>query len=248
MGSTTHPTSKPEIANFAELDPTRLGELLTLAQTATFRQDRIELLTAACLGKSYHAAALRGTADQPEELCCSLDSFDCVTFVETVLALSVAHSAHEFLNELLALRYYRGIPSWETRNHYSVDWIERNEKRGAVKNITPSSDSITVQRELSFLSNYPVRSHTIRYLPYSALPRHENLIQPGDLAYIGTTMATLDVRHVGFLFPEGEVLSLRHASKSRGGVREEPFAEFMARFGESPGVILVRPLEPGTAR
>lgn len=65
-----------------------------------------------------------------------LTSFDCVTFVETILAIVLAKIAinlESFMqivrNNLLSLQYQHGIVSFLRRNHYfmCVDWIPNNQ-------------------------------------------------------------------------------------------------------------------------
>ena len=63
-------------------------------------------------------------------------SFDCMTFVNTVLALST--SLPQFANDqLLRLRYHSRPPSLEGRNHFvSVDWLPWLHKHRFIKNTT----------------------------------------------------------------------------------------------------------------
>lgn len=65
------------------------------------------------------------------------DAFDCVTYVETVLALAHASNLEQFKENMLNIRYQCGEPSFVTRNHFtSIDWNKNNTYNGYVKDIT----------------------------------------------------------------------------------------------------------------
>lgn len=65
------------------------------------------------------------------------DAFDCTTFVETVLALTLASSPEDFRIRINQIRYKDGVISYQTRNHFSsLDWIPNNIKNGFVKDVT----------------------------------------------------------------------------------------------------------------
>ncbi|MDD2717230.1 MAG: DUF1460 domain-containing protein [Candidatus Wallbacteria bacterium] len=66
-----------------------------------------------------------------------LDTFDCTTFVETVLALSISGTLPEFEKNMDKIRYENGKVSYATRNHFPcVDWIPNNLKNGLLEDIT----------------------------------------------------------------------------------------------------------------
>ncbi|MCU0847464.1 MAG: DUF1460 domain-containing protein [Spirochaetes bacterium] len=52
---------------------------------------------------------------------------DCVSFVESVLAMSLADSWRSYMVLLQRIRYRHGLISWENRNHFiEADWQESN--------------------------------------------------------------------------------------------------------------------------
>ena len=65
------------------------------------------------------------------------DAFDCVTFLEEVLALALAGdpiSAPLYRN---ALRYEDGVPEYSRRHHFMMaEWIPANVDAGFVRDIT----------------------------------------------------------------------------------------------------------------
>ncbi|HMM35354.1 MAG TPA: DUF1460 domain-containing protein, partial [Thermoanaerobaculia bacterium] len=107
-------------------DLRRARSLLALAKPHTSLPARVEALSASLLGAPYVAHALVGSATEPEALVAPLDGFDCVTYVESVLALARAGDPSRFVEELRALRYDGGRVEWERRNHYMTDWVRRN--------------------------------------------------------------------------------------------------------------------------
>ena len=117
------------------------------------------------LGVPYVA----GTLDKNEEekLVVSVDELDCTTFVETVLALTIADNRGEenfegFKQALMHVRYKDGILNgYISRLHYFSDWIRNNEQMGFVKECT--SETSCAQKQalwLNFMS-----THSDSYLP-----------------------------------------------------------------------------------
>ena len=65
------------------------------------------------------------------------DFFDCLTFVETVLAKSFSNGK-DIISFMNKIRYKDGVVSFETRNHFqNPDWIKNN------KNLENVSDEIS---------------------------------------------------------------------------------------------------------
>jgi hypothetical protein len=67
----------------------------------------------------------------------SLTRFDCVTYVETAMALALAENENEFLKQLTRLRYLDGKVSFVTRHHFmEYSWIPALQKQGLLKDVT----------------------------------------------------------------------------------------------------------------
>lgn len=65
------------------------------------------------------------------------DAFDCLTYVETVMALSLASNAASFNQCLQAIRYHQGNISFIARNHFTdLDWNLNNQYQGFLQDIT----------------------------------------------------------------------------------------------------------------
>ncbi len=66
-----------------------------------------------------------------------LDGFDCQTYVDTVLALTLANNLNHFKKCLDKVRYHNGSVSFVTRNHFtSLDWNKNNQANGYLEDIT----------------------------------------------------------------------------------------------------------------
>ncbi|WP_293367632.1 N-acetylmuramoyl-L-alanine amidase-like domain-containing protein [Nevskia sp.] len=96
------------------------------------------------IGAPYQANPLdrdaKGTA---EPLRAGFDGFDCVTYVETVLALArtiaVGKAAPaDYAAELARLRYRNGEPGYCARQHYFGDWAELQVAARVLDEVTTS--------------------------------------------------------------------------------------------------------------
>src|SRR5258708_4884971 len=111
---------------------------------------RIDVLSRHFLGRPYKPNPLIGSADTPEVFTASLDGFDCVTYIETVVALSRAVSVDDFTKWLRKIRYEAGRVEWERRNHYMTLWIRNNERGGIIKTVSiPTVPTLTMERVLN---------------------------------------------------------------------------------------------------
>ncbi len=223
----------------------KIKPLLSEMAGITSLSERVELISASFLNTPYLIAPLEGSDKTEEKFTVKLGKFDCVTFCETVLALSFADSCESFLAILKKIRYSGNSVKWTERNHYSVDWISSNEEKGFILNITPGKLSVKISRTLNCLEGFPPQQRTISYLPTEKISCFSQSIQTGDLICFGTTCENLDVKHMGILIWQENKLILRHASKRGGKVMDECLWEFLGKFGKSPGVVLARPVQKG---
>lgn len=108
-------------------DTTRINDLLVdlVARDIASPTARTAYAAQKFIGVPYAAHTLEGS---PEQLTVRLDSLDCTTFVETVLALSYTagerrSSWRDFVYNLERLRYRNGrIDGYPSRLHYISDW------------------------------------------------------------------------------------------------------------------------------
>ena len=205
---------------------------------------RMRLISARLRGAPYVVNPLRGSATEPEVFVSAVNGFDCVTFIESVLALAVSRRAAEFPERLRELRYRDGEVSWRQRLHYSTDWAKYHVRRGRLEDLTRGEATETKRRTLAMVPGLPAKQTSFRYLPKKKLNWASRRVDDGDLIFFVSTRPKLDVFHTGLLFREGGGVVLRHAARSRGGVVEQELGEFV-RVNRMPGFIIVRPRENG---
>jgi len=109
-----------------------------LQQTASLPQ-RVEAISALFLGAPYKLGPLGegpgGEFDRDPLI--RFDAFDCTTFVETVMALSLDSDLDSATRTLQKIRYRDGQIGYATRNHFiELDWVPNNVRAGYLRDIT----------------------------------------------------------------------------------------------------------------
>ena len=225
----------------------RARQLLSKTRLHRSVPARIDVLSELLLGSPYEANGLVGSAETPEVLTASLGGFDCVTYVETVLALARASDPGGFAGELRRIRYDGGQVEWARRNHYMTDWVLRNARAGVVKPVSAGPLATRKEKLLTVLPGLPARRARFACVPKAKLSSFEPRLKNGDILLFASTKAGLDVFHCGLLVRKEGIWKLRHASRSAGRVVEGELAAFL-RANRMAGVIAVRPLEETAAR
>lgn len=205
-----------------------------------------------------------------ETLFTSLREFDCVLFVETVLAMargiaSQDYSPSTFTNHLQQQRYENGeINGYCSRLHYFSYWIEDNQRRGIVTDITKDLGGISLNKTLNFMSTnwkkYPklvasekehqcieqmearLNATTANYIPTNQIRSRYAELKSGDILAIATRVPGLDVTHTGFVYrsSNGEV-GIIHAAPGRGVKISRDLETYLNRVEDAIGVIVARP-------
>ena len=165
------------------------------------------------LGVPYVAGTLDG--NEEEQLVVLVDSLDCTTFVETVLAFCISDKRGErdyegFKKALTQIRYRDGILNgYTSRLHYFSDWICNNEQMGFVKECT-SETACSLPKELwlDFMT-----THVDSYLPMKKNPElvkemasHEKNWQGIVVSYIPKEKLNLSPEELKI--KDGDVLAL----------------------------------------
>ena len=165
------------------------------------------------LGVPYVAGTLDG--NEEEQLVVLVDSLDCTTFVETVLAFCIADKRGErdyegFKKALTQIRYRDGILNgYTSRLHYFSDWIRNNEQMGFVKECT-SETACSQPKELwlDFMT-----THVDSYLPMKKNPELVKVMASHEKNWQGTVVSYIPKEKLN-LSPEelkikdGDVLAL----------------------------------------
>ena len=189
------------------------------------------------LGAPYMAGTLE--TKRAEYLVINLRKFDCVSFVENVVALarfvrSREKSFKAFQRLLRQIRYRQArLQGYPSRLHYFSDWIHDNEKKGIVRDVTAEIGGRPSRKAMNFMtahSNlYPplknganlrrmksiermISRRSMCFIPKKTLRRLEDRIQEGDLIAITTKTEGLDIQHVGLAAKVKNRIHLLHAS------------------------------------
>ena len=189
-------------------------QLLQATKSLATVGERLEFISAQFLGKPYTSHPLIGSDTEPEVFTATYNGFDCVTYLETCLALAWAKTPAEVNEILREIRYRNGNIAWEDRLHYTTDWSQYHIKRGAFTDITRGADTLSRTKEINWLKCFAPRTITYRYFPKRKLGKVSKRLQDGDLIYFASTRKGLDTFHVGLLFWGNGKLMLRHSAKS----------------------------------
>lgn len=219
----------------------RVEQVLSKTKSKEPAGNRIEILSRHFLGLPYKTN-LVGSADTSEMFMASLDGFDCVTYVETILALARSSSVDEFTEWLRAIRYEEGRVKWERRNHYMASWIRNNIKKGILRRISGRVPVISKERTLNVVPGLPPKKARFVCVPKTSIGKLKPHLKTGDLIFFASTRKHLDVFHCGIVVRDGERALMRHAARSRNGVVEQDLSEFL-KSNRMAGVIVVRPAE-----
>jgi len=203
---------------------------------------RMESISRRFLGRPYVTNPLIGSAESPEIFTDAISGFDCVTYIETVLARALSRNKAESSSILRQIRYQNGVVDWKRRNHYMTVWIRNNQRNGLVRQLRFGNASIRLDRRLNMVPGVPSRRCAFSCVPKRSFSRVDSQIQTGDLIFFASTRPHLDVFHCGLLVRSGDRLRLRHASRSQSGVVEQDLSQFL-KANRMSGILLVRPLE-----
>jgi len=189
-----------------------------------------------------------GTPPAVEPLTISLTRFDCVTLVESCLA--VARTAAEpgpptwdrFGQAIERMRYRGGRRmGYTSRLHYFSEWIADGAARGLVRDLGAELDGAEDARPLRFMTEHRASYSALRedkvftamvamerrldgqprrVVPTKRIPGIVDRIETGDVLAFATSISGLDVTHSALAHrgPDG-VLRVLHAPLS-GGVVE----------------------------
>src|SRR5882672_771977 len=162
----------------------RVEQLLSKTKRGDSTASRIEILSRHFLGHPYQPNPLIGSVDTAEVFTASFDGFDCVTYIETVVALSRASNVGDFIEWLRKIRYERGRIQWERRNHYMTQWIRNNLRTRMIKPISMQAvPTLSKERVLNVVPGLDPQRTRVKCVPKPAVPRVERYLQSGDLIF-----------------------------------------------------------------
>jgi hypothetical protein len=205
------------------------------------------------VGSPYEAYTLEqyirdgGDPLATEPLTLSLTKFDCVSLVESCLAVSRvargggAPSWDGFGREVERMRYRDGQRGdYTTRLHYFSEWIADGARRGLVRDLGAELDGVADARPLRFMTQHRASYVALkddrvfkaisamerrldgrarRVVPTERISAFADRIETGDVLGFATSIPGLDVTHSAMAYRDGEgVLRVLHAPLSGGSV------------------------------
>ena len=233
--------------------------------------ETMQAIAAQFLGAQYQESLL--DRFNQETIFVSLSQFDCILFVETVLALARGiavqdYSYQSLINNIVEQRYRNGyMDGYCSRLHYFSQWVSDNHQRKSVKNITPTLGGFLLKKKLNFMSthrhSYPqlvnneanyhciVEMETnlarldIHYIPHQQIKGLYSQLQPGDIVGIATNTPGLDVIHTGLIYrtPKGN-LGLIHASRIGQVTIASDLHTYVKNRKNALGILVARPMTP----
>ncbi|MEL6670673.1 MAG: N-acetylmuramoyl-L-alanine amidase-like domain-containing protein [Bacteroidota bacterium] len=223
------------------------------------------------LGTPYVAKTLELPGE--EKLVVEMGGLDCTTFLENVVVLSRLKRMNQltekrFLEELTRLRYRDGkLAQYPSRLHYFTEWIQNNQAKGLLTDVTREVGGEPYQKTINFMSTHrdayaqlksdafleEIKAAETRlnqeqryFIPKANLAQLEDRIQSGDLIAITTGIKGLDVVHVGLALQHEGRLHLFHASSRNKKVEISaiPLADYLMKNKSQSGIMVCRLTDP----
>ena len=170
-----------------------------------------------------------GTLEQvPEMLTVSLARTDCILLVEACVCMALTakldnNSFEAFCENLRKFRYRDGVTAgYESRIHYTSEWIQQVEKRDLAKEMSRKIAGTRLDQTFSYMSvhsdKYPalaghrqltesiatmekdLSGEKYYYIPKTQLEEALDQIQHGDMICFVSNKEGLDITHVAFAY------------------------------------------------
>jgi Protein of unknown function (DUF1460) len=209
---------------------------------------------------------------EKEVLVINLKFFDCVTFVENMVALAQTRAKNSknfdiYKKNVQNIRYRNGVIDYAARLHYFSDWIYENEKRGVVKNITKQLGGILLEKNINYMTSkkdtlygnladnttfaamQEIESNISKrekwYIPKENVQAIENQLKDGDIIGITNRLDGMDMAHVGMVIHVGGQVKMLHASSQYQKViiTEGSLFEYIRDKKAHTGIMVARLVE-----
>lgn len=149
---------------------------------------RIAQVSEALLGRPYAIDPLgegpAGSIDR--DPLWRTDAFDCLTFIETVIALARSADADGARDSLRQIRYADGIIDFARRNHFpDADWIPNNLRVGGLRDVTAQlATRLGDPTLLAHTHGVVHRARWITALPHNPMQATNPLLHPPSIAVL----------------------------------------------------------------
>jgi len=210
-----------------------------------------------------------------ETPCVNMKGMDCWTFFEIALGTARALKVYgrptsQQMLRMIELDRYRGGKcdgTFVSRLHHLEDWLQDNQRRGLVKDITPTLPGARkIRREMSYMGGSGSRffrqlradpsmiptmrriedqlsAQGIWYVPKASVPAAEKYLKDGDIICIVTTWHGSYTSHVGLAVRDSKgVLRFMHASRNeREVIIDSRLSTYLNRYDKHAGIMVARP-------
>jgi hypothetical protein len=240
--------------------------------------ERTAAVGRALVGTPYKSYTLE-IDNRIEAASANFNGLDCWTFFEVSLAFARMldeprdqWTPQTFLKYIELDRYRGGVcnGSYLSRLHYLEEWLNDNNRRGLVQDLTRSLGGIrgahaAVEmtrgwKGYRYMRNNPdlrrgiaqmearVGSEPLYYIPKSKVPAIEGKLRNGDIIGICSKDGRLiGTSHVGLAYRGSDgVLRLMHASSPRNYgkvVVDDRLSGYLNKFRTHAGILVARPLK-----
>ena len=210
----------------------------------------------------------------PEILDTTLETFQCVSLVETSLAMARClwmgtSTPRCYRDEVAATRYRDGrMGGYATRLHYFYDWLENNSQRERLAWMTESMGGKRVFRKFSIMSKNPekypaladplifaqiqsledsLNEYELFWIPTNEVEAMQSQLKEGDIVGVIGNIKGLLISHTGLVaYGQDNQPHYLHASSHHKRVVFTPgtVAEYMKSQKKRKGIVVARPLAP----
>lgn len=227
VAAPTAPAAPTAMRFHCDSDTTVINQLLMKGYQSGLKDANalVEFYARQLLGTPYVAHTLEG---DEEMLTINIHELDCLTFIETLYALTRAtlserYSWRDYAANIENVRYRGGkMGDYSSRIHYMSEWIIDNNMRGNLKEITPDLPHADyLIKNIDYMTNHPdqyrqlkndpamvekirrfeLRNHRFPYLKRSWLNDKwvKAELRSGDFISLVTKADGLDVSHNGIV-------------------------------------------------
>ncbi len=223
------------------------------------------------IGTPYRAGLL--DQSNQESLVITLNGFDCVLLVETVLAMARGiavqdYSDLSFVNHIINPRYWNGkMDGYCSRLHYFSEWIADNQRRDNARDISTDLGGERINKQLFFMSKnrakYPqiasddanyecivsmedsISRLKIDYIPDYKISSVYSQLQSGDIIAVATEINGLDVTHTGLVYLNSDSnIGFIHASPAGEVTIAYDLERYIWNVENAIGILVARPIVP----
>jgi hypothetical protein len=181
----------------------------------------------------------------------NIHRFDCLTYIEHVLALAHSSNTDEFISQLQRMRYKDGKIDYLHRNHFFViDWLANNKD---IATLIAPKEAVAVTRTISKASFFSRKGLAVQIPDTNVLIQAWSVegftaeltaqsIDPGIyiIAFIKKRLRSVIANHVGFAVITPHSCLLRDANKTRRRVSETNLITYLDHYAPLlEGVLLV---------